>query len=154
MKRTEVSLSVFPSRVFGKKTKPGIFFSSYQNSSSSIVGPNEPDLKNCPIRALKIYRKRSHGLRDPKQRALFLSCNSIYKNDIRLSIISRWMRTLIIDAYLYWADGGGGESVSGVLALPRPRTHEIRAWAASLTSKSVPLPHVLKSVFWSGKMFL
>ena len=75
---------------------------------SSIVGLDKPDLKNCPVRALKIYRKRSNRFKVPNQRALFLSCNPNYKSDVRVSAISRWMRALIIDAYLYWAKGEGG----------------------------------------------
>ena len=118
---------------------------------SSIIGLDEPDIKNCPVRALRIYRKRSQRFRNPKQRALFLSCNKNYNNDIRVSTISRWMRALIIDAYLYWAGGGGGGSVSGILALRRPKTHEIRAWAASLASKTVPLQQVLKAAYWSSE---
>ena len=117
----------------------------------AIVNPDEPDIKNCPVRALNIYRKRSQRFRSPKQRALFLSCNQNYQNDIRASTISHWMRMLIVDVYLYWTRGGRGESTPGVLALRRPRVHEIRAWAATLALKSVSIQQVLKAAFWSSE---
>ena len=41
--------------------------------------------------------------------------------------------------------------MSGVLALRQPRTHEIRAWATSLASKTVPLQQVLRAAFWSSE---
>ena len=41
--------------------------------------------------------------------------------------------------------------MSGVLALRRPKVHEIRAWASSLASRSVPIQQVLKSAYWSSE---
>ena len=130
-----------------------------ENPSPTIVIPPltrmvdffEPDYKNCPVRALKIYRKRSSNVRDPHQRALFLSHNPRYEKDIRVTTFSRWLRELIVDAYLFWAEKGEGEHSQGVLALSKPRPHEIRAWASSLAIKSTPIKQVLEAAFWSSE---
>ena len=109
-----------------------------------------PDLVNCPVRALEIYLYKIRNKRGPLQRALFLSVNPNFKRDIRVTCISRWMRELILAAYLDWAEKGGGDQGQGVLPLRAPVAHEIRAWAASVASTSVPIHEVLEAAFWSS----
>jgi hypothetical protein len=74
-----------------------------------ILASNDPDLVNCPVRCLQVYRRRSRRLRALSQRQLFLSLNVDYRRDIRPTTISRWVATLIRDAYkaLGETEGGG-----------------------------------------------
>ena len=72
-----------------------------------FIHKTEPDTKNCPVRALEIYLYKIRNKRSPQQRALFLSVNPNFKRDIRSTCVSRWMRQLILDAYLVWAEKGG-----------------------------------------------
>ena len=116
---------------------------------SGIISRAEPDFKNCPVRALKEYRRRTKMVRSSTQRALFLSFNPHMKTDIRVSSISRWLKNLIIDSYLNW--GGARESHPGVLPLRKPRPHEIRAWSSSLACRTASLSHVLQAAFWRSE---
>ena len=94
-----------------------------------------------------MYRNRTHHIRSRGQRALFLSLNPMYTQDIRVLSISRWMKSLILDAYLHW---GSQETVTPhVLELRRARVHEIRSWSSSMAAQSIPLHKVLQAASWS-----
>ena len=144
-----VTLQFLP-EFLAKNQKPG---SDSPNVSirplSDIISRAEPDFKNCPVRSLKEYRRRTKQVRSASQRALFLSFNPNMKADIRVSSISRWIKTLIIDSYLSW--GGARESHPGVLPLRNPRPHEIRAWSSSLACRTATLKHVLQAAFWRSE---
>ena len=115
---------------------------------SDIISRTEPDIQNCPVRALNVYRRRTRNIRSPGQRALFLSLNPQYNQDIRVLTISRWMKSLILDAYIQW---GSQDSVSPhVLELRRATVHEIRKWSTSVAAHSVPLPKVLQAAAWEN----
>ena len=60
-------------------------------SLTSILAPDDEDRSLCPVRALRAYRKRTESFRS-KRRRLLLSWNENYKDDIRRSTISRWLR--------------------------------------------------------------
>ena len=108
-------------------------------SLSSILAPDDEDLFLCPVRALRAYRKRTKSFRS-KQRRLLLSWNENYKDDIRRSTISRWLREVITAAYAR----PGSE-----LAVFSPRPHEIRAWASSLAfASNVSLSSLMEAAYW------
>ena len=108
-------------------------------SLSSILAPDDKDLFLCPVRALRAYRKRTKSFRS-KQRRLLLSWNENYKDDIRRSTISRWLREVIRAAYAR----PGSE-----LAVFSPRPHEIRAWASSLAfASNVSLSSLMEAAYW------
>ena len=89
-------------------------------------------LRIVQLELFRLTGKVQKGLGTLNKEHYFFPVAKRYNNNIKVSAISHWMRVLIIDAYLYWAGGGVGGSVSGIIALRRPKTHEIRAWAASL----------------------
>jgi hypothetical protein len=114
---------------------------------SDLVSLDDPDCWNCPVRALRFYLKRSKRLRSLKQRQLFISLNFDYHKDIRSCTLSRWVSRLISDAYKSVANKSGG----GVEWLPLscPRTHETRAWAASLAAlRSRSIRELLDAAYW------
>ena len=90
-----------------------------------LLDSGEPDTVNCPVRALKLYRRRTRNIRSPSQRKLFISYNEAYSKDIRATSLSRWFKSLIIGAYKRFE---GTAHVSEPIPLIRPRAHEIRAW--------------------------
>ena len=116
---------------------------------TTLVSSSEPDAKNCPVRALKIYRRRTRSIRSPDQRALFVSFNPNMKKDIKVNTLSRWFRNLILEAYLHWSGAHGSQD--GVLPLRQPRAHEIRAWSSSLASRTSSLKSVLHAAFWRSE---
>ena len=67
-------------------------------SLASILAPDDEERLLCPVRALRAYRKRTESFCS-KQRRLLLSWNKNYKDDIRRSTISRWLREVILAAY-------------------------------------------------------
>jgi hypothetical protein len=75
---------------------------------SRLVDEAEPDYVNCPVRALRIYRKRSNRFRAPSQRQLFLSLNLDYSKDIRPTTVSRWVSNLIRETYRAQSGNSGG----------------------------------------------
>ncbi len=115
---------------------------------SSLISPSEKDIHNCPVRALKCYRRKTKAFRSDTQRALFLSVNMLYTSDIRPTTFSRWIRNTILEAYEGWdRERGGGY----VLPLSHARAHELRAWAASLASKSVAMKDLLQAAYWRSE---
>jgi hypothetical protein len=77
-------------------------------SLAGIVSPDEPDFLNCPVRALKFYRRRTRRVRSIRQRKLFISMNLSYKKDISVRTLSRWASSLIRNAYKWLGEQGGG----------------------------------------------
>jgi hypothetical protein len=118
---------------------------------SRLVDASEPDYVNCPVRALRVYRKRTNRFRALTQRQLFMSLNLDYKKDIRPTSVSRWISNLIRQAYKYQSENLGG-GVDVCWPLTNPRTHETRAWASSLAaSRSTSLAEVLEAAYWRSE---
>ena len=86
-------------------------------SLTSILAPDDEDRLFCPVRALRAYRKRTESFRS-KQRRLLLAWNENYKDDIRQSTISQWLREVISAACA---------RLRSKLSVFFPRPHEIRA---------------------------
>ena len=107
-------------------------------SLSSILAPDDEDCLLCPVRALRAYRKCMKSFRS-KQRRL-LSWNENYKDDIRRSTISWWLREVITAAYA---------RPRSELSVFSPRPHEIRAWASSLAfASNVSLSSLMDAAYW------
>ena len=108
-------------------------------SLTSILVPDDEDRSLCPVRALRAYRKRTESFRS-KRRRLLLSWNENYKDDIRRSTISRWLRQVISAAYA---------RPRSEIAVFSPRPHEIRAWASSLAfANNVSLSSLMDAAYW------
>ena len=129
-----------------------------KNQSSSQTSPNvqirplthlldrsETDVVNCPVRALKMYRKRTKVIRSPQQRQLFISFNPAHSKDIRSTTLSRWIRLLIIEAYKSLETAN---NVVEPLPLLTPRAHEVRAWASTLAFRTVAMSDLLSTAYW------
>ena len=72
--------------------------------------------------------------------------------DISVSTLTRWIRTLIVDAYKHLDI----QSVAtpSLLPLNNPHAHEVRAWAATLAFRTMPLQQLLAAAYWrSGNVF-
>ena len=108
-------------------------------SLSSIIAPDDEDRLLCPVRALQAYKKRTESFRS-KQRRLLLSWNENYKDDIRRSTISRWLREVITASYA---------RLRSELSVFSPKPHEIRAWASSLAfASNISLSSLMDAAYW------
>ena len=101
----------------------------------------------CPVRALIEYRRRSDSYRSPSQRALFISVKKNHAKDITRATLSRWLKTLIRQAYLE-LDGKGKLKPTTRIPTGKIRAHEIRAWAATMASTSSSISEVMKAAYW------
>jgi hypothetical protein len=127
---------------FRAKTK-----SDCRNSPITVIQPlasrlasDDDDRFLCPVLSLHRYLRRSRPLRGPNLRRLFVSFNSNYQSDIRKSTVSRWLTTVIQEAYK-----------SASLDVANPRAHEIRALSASLAlEKNVPIQVILDAASWKS----
>ena len=114
------SPSVFIDKLFRKKT-------------------DHSDRLLCPVRALRIYLRRTKEFRSDRKR-LFISYNKKYKKDIKKQTIARWLKTVIKAAY---------QRPERDLIPFNPRPHDIRAWSASLAlANDVTLDDILKAAYW------
>ena len=98
------------------------------------------NLRLCPIRAVKIYLKRTSKLRKGRNR-LFIP--TLGDQDIHKSTISCWVKYAIKHAY------------NSIVKTPskafKPRAHELRALSASWAYLNfIPLEEILKSAVWSS----
>lgn len=119
---------------------------------SNILAPNDPDLMNCPVRALTTYLSRTSPIRASSQKLLFISTNTARHKDIAKVTLAKWASTLIRQAYVWWQQNDGGRSSQFILPLSSARTHETRAWASSLAVlKSRRLSEVLGAAYWRSE---
>ena len=83
-------------------------------SLSRPLQQGHEDIANCPVRALKVYRDRTKRHRSPTQKALFISMNKALATDIVSTTLSRWLKTVICQAYkgLNKDPNGGGAFTS------------------------------------------
>ena len=107
---------------------------------TSFLCPDDPDMKLCPVRALRRYLKFTRSLRS-SQRKLFISFNPFHKCDITKASVSRWLKHVIKSAY-----------TSSALESGSVRAHEVRAWAASAAfAHSWCLKDVLNAAYWRSE---
>ena len=98
----------------------------------------------CPVRALKIYLKRTKSLRKHRKR-LFIPIRG--DQDLAKSTLSRWVRYVIKHAYSTISKNPN--------RLLKPRAHELRAELRALSTSwayvnYIPLEEILKSAVWSS----
>jgi hypothetical protein len=109
---------------------------------SDFVGCDEEDKFMCPVRSLKHYLKRTSPFRGFRRR-LFISLNPGYEKDISKNTITRWLKSVILEAH---------KSVDKVTPLSRFQTHEIRRLSTSLgLEKGVSLSHIMQTAFWRSE---
>ena len=89
-------------------------------SLCDILCTDDRDRCLCPVRCLKHYLKRTRSIRGGK-RKLFLSINPEYRQDVRTNTFSRWIVSIIKEAYAH-AD----------VSLESVRAHEVRAISMAL----------------------
>ena len=119
-----------------------------------ILAPDDPDLCNCPVRALKVYNAQGSARRAGSLRRLFLPLKSGRLRDIQKPTLARWVMTLVKRAY-QWEDEKRGGGVRP-LPLASNRAHEVRAWATSLAvNQANRLDDVLRAAYWrSADVFI
>ena len=106
---------------------------------ASLLCPDDEDITLCPVRALNMYIKRTKFLRTPAKRRLFVSFREDKRSDISSPSISRWIKSVIQSAYSTEV-GKTAES---------SRSHEVRAWAASLAwANNASLQSVMEAGYW------
>jgi hypothetical protein len=117
-----------------------------------ILPARDPDLANCPVRALKTYVVESAKRRRPSLRRLFLPIRPGRDRDVQKTSIARWIITLVRRAYS-WV---GKKEGSQPLPLTGNKAHEVRAWATSLAAlHSARLEDVLRAAYWrSADVFI
>ena len=94
----------------------------------------------CPVRALRIYMRRTSFFRRNRKR-LFISYIKAYDKEICASTISRW----IVDTVRFSYEDSG--SSSGKIC-----AHELRALSSSFAwLNRVPLDSVLKAGYWRSE---
>ena len=94
----------------------------------------------CPVRAVKIYLKRTKSLRKHRKR-LFIPIRG--DQDLAKSTLSRWVRYVIKHAYSTISKNPN--------RLLKPRAHELRALSTSWAYVNyIPLEEILKSAVWSS----
>ena len=134
-----LSLNFLPG-FLAKNQKPGdpspkIFIKPLTN----ILCPDDEDRSLCPVRSLREYRRRTSSMRT-SQRGLFLSVREAHKKDISRSSIARWVKQVIVDAYVR-----AGVSLDGISARP----HELRALSASVAFiNDCSLQSILDAAYW------
>ena len=94
----------------------------------------------CPIRAIKVYLKRTKILRKNRNR-LFIPTRG--DHDIKKSTISKWVKYTIKHAY---------KAIStNQIKLLKIRAHELRALSASWAYLNfIPLDEIIKAAVWSN----
>ena len=105
----------------------------------ALVGSNMNSVL-CPVRALRIYMRRTSFFRRNRKR-LFISYIKAYDKEICASTISRW----IVDTVRFSYEDSG--SSSGKIC-----AHELRALSSSFAwLNRVPLDSVLKAGYWHSE---
>ena len=133
------SLRFLP-KFLAKKQSPGDPFPVIHiKHLTSILCPDDKDCSLCPVRALRIYWRRTSALCATCHR-LFISWNEGYAQDIRHSSVSRWLAQVISAA-----NARSGSYLPGVV----PRPHEVRAWASSLVFALSRSPRdIMEAAYW------
>jgi hypothetical protein len=86
-------------------------------SLASILPPGDPDMVNCPVRAIRLYGPKAKPRRVCGLRRLFMSLDLARVKDIQKPAIARWVVNLVSRAYK-WDDTerkGGGRQASALV---------------------------------------
>jgi hypothetical protein len=101
----------------------------------------DPERLLCPVRAVRIYLKRTNAFRGDRKK-LFISYRTKGTGEIGVNTISRWIREAIKISYQV-------QKSSEIEQLYQISAHEVRAIATSLAAwKNVAIEEVLKAAYW------
>ena len=97
----------------------------------------------CPVRALKIYLRRTSDLREGKDK-LFIAFKKGHKGDIVKNTVSFWIRKTIYSAY--------NEAPEVLKKKFRIRAHDVRALASSWAFlQNISLDNVMDACSWKSR---
>lgn len=112
------------------------------NAIRNHIDNNEPDCILCPVRALRIYKKRTEQLRTESGR-LFVCIAK--KKDMSVQSISYWLKRVIKLSYELTRP-------QELDTLHRVTPHEIRAVSASFAvAKHIPIKSIMKNAYWKSE---
>ena len=114
-------------------------------SLCDFAGPDLPERKLCPIRALRLYLVKTEARRrKQRQKSLFLSLNPSRGKEISKAAVSLWLRTVIKQAHSQCSDSQ--------MQFARATPHEIRAVSSSLAfGHSLSLKNILETCTWKSE---
>ena len=111
-------------------------------SLKDFTGDDPEEMLLCPVRAMRLYLKRTRSLRSSEQGRLFLSTGRS-KKVVSKNTISFWLRETIRKAY-----EASGQEAKAV----RIRTHEIRGIAPTLLfRRNFAVEQVLRAGVWKSQ---
>ena len=110
-----------------------------------FAGPDLPERKLCPVRALRLYlAKTDLRRRKQKQKSLFISLRPTRGKEISKSCIAMWLRMIIKEAHSSCTDSD--------MKFARASVHEVRAIGSSLAySHSLALSDILSNCTWKSE---
>lgn len=114
-------------------------------SLARFVGPDLPeDALNCPVRAIRMYMKRTKSLRNGKK-LLFIPLIATNSNEISPNTISGWIKHAIQTCYDEQKKKDRSLiPVSGVI-----KAHQVRGMAATWAVRgNVSIPQIMDSCLW------
>ena len=107
------------------------------------AGPDLPDRKLCPVRAIRYYLHKTDQIRTPEKKALFISLNKNHQGDITTNTLASWIKQVIKLAYQNADDED--------LTLARATAHEVRALSASTAFKfNLSMQAINSACYWRG----
>ena len=114
-------------------------------SLCDFAGPDLPDRKLCPVRALRLYiAKTDARRRKQKQKSLFISLRPTRGKEISKSAIALWLRQVINQAHANCSNAD--------MEFARASVHEVRAISSSLAfSHSLSLNSILSTCTWKSE---
>ena len=100
------------------------------------------DLLLCPVRALRLYMKRTENIREGKK-LLFVSFKTGFTEDIKKNTISGWIKSTVLEAYQ--------EGSEAAKTLFRVKAHDVRAFSASWAFlNNVTMEKILQAGAWKA----
>lgn len=143
---TDGSVTLLPALEFVPKTRAAMEGNKAFSPISipplaPFVGANEPDSLICPVRAIKMYIKRSRSFRRGRNR-LFMSYQRNRSSDISVTTLSNWVKYLVKCVY----------QESNVVDQVRYKitAHQLRHVAMSLACRgSVPMETLIRAGMWT-----
>ena len=101
------------------------------------------DYSLCPVRALRIYLKRSDKYRSDTQKKLFISVKENYNKDISKSTVSGWLKKAVSVAYEH--------ASPDTQRLYKMKPHDVRALSSSWAFfKNVSMENIMQSCSWKS----
>ena len=122
--------------------KPRSAFSSITIPALSEITDDELELTLCPVRALRIYLKRTASFRKGKKQ-LFISLKKNFGGDIHKNTVSSWIKNTVLLAYKMASSDN--QKIHGVKA------HDLRGLSASWAfTKNCSLDDLMGACGWKN----